>query len=421
MIFSEENALGDRLTKTHILSLQNTLIIHVSFIKIQDGMKTIVSRQFLLISTVLLILAQITAGQSSNVDYEKFQLGESRHIISSISLSPDGNTIAVSAVQSYPFVFYDWANRTVIDSFNVGNWYAGSKNSFSSNGKYVLLQQTKYIDWTPNKDRELKFEIFEASSGRSIKLYEEYHDVIITADEKYAVSLNKNNEIEFWNLEFNTKERSFIVPGATNGLAVSPDMKHIAVSCKTDPEQLKTNPAWVNNKKNRKNLEDFKQQLRVYDYHSLEKLFTVDEFYDVVYKLEYSPDGQFLFVYSIPHMKLQGPAGRKSYVEVVDGKMMEPLRKSFGSNAAYEADFQLSHNKKYFAIGSYGTKFQEVHVYDFETNVMLARFELSFRLFQNAKEWESQGDGRVSFFFLPGDQQMLVTFGNRVLLWNLEI
>ena len=101
-------------------------------------------------------------------------------------------------------------------------------------------------------------------------------------------------------------------------------------------EELKKNPAYINNKKNRKNLENYKQILDVFDYNTLEKLYTVDEFYDIVYSLEYSEDGKNLFVYSIPHMKLQGPSGRKSYVELVDGQTGDPKRNSFGSNATYD-------------------------------------------------------------------------------------
>jgi hypothetical protein len=30
-------------------------------------------------------------------------------------------------------------------------------------------------------------------------------------------------------------------------------------------------------------------------------------------------------------------------------------------------------------------------------------------------------DGRVSFIFLPGDDEVLMTFGNRLIYWNLDL
>ena len=72
-------------------------------------------------------------------------------------------------------------------------------------------------------------------------------------------------------------------------------------------------------------------------------------------------------------------------------------------------------------ISVFEVRGEEVHLYDFETNAMLGRFELSFRLFQNMDKLEAQADGRVSFLFLPGDQEILLTSGNRVILWKLDL
>lgn len=65
--------------------------------------------------------------------------------------------------------------------------------------------------------------------------------------------------------------------------------------------------------------------------------------------------------------------------------------------------------------------YAELHIYDFKTNELLKRFELSYRLFQKAAEGEFPGDGRASFIFLPGDEEVLIVFGNRVIKWKLDL
>jgi hypothetical protein len=105
----------------------------------------------------------------------------------------------------------------------------------------------------------------------------------------------------------------------------------------------------------------------------------------------------------------------------VNAKTGEPLRNSFGSLANYEPDFKLSHNNKYFGIISLSTRFPELQIYDFQTNSMLKRFELSSRLFENFKDGEFATDGRASFVFLPGDEEVLITFGNRLIKWKLDL
>jgi hypothetical protein len=81
----------------------------------------------------------------------------------------------------------------------------------------------------------------------------------------------------------------------------------------------------------------------------------------------------------------------------------------------------MSHNNKYFGIVSMNKNFADLHIYDFETNDLLKRFELSYRLFQKTDEGEFPGDGRASFVFLPGDEEVLIVFGNRVIKWKMEL
>ncbi len=378
-------------------------------------------KNILLLFFSLLLFSNFSFSQGTNYDYEKIQIGEVKNLLVWLALHPDNKTLAVTSHQSFPLYMYDIESKQVKNEFDVGNWYAGSRAKFSKNGKYLMLQQLFFMDYAPNKDREVNFEVMDVATGKSMLNFGDYHDAKITPDEKFLVTLSGGDKVAVHDIETRKELRSFVVPQATNSLAVSTDGKHIAVAHKTYMSDLKNNPAYKNNKKNQPILEKYKQQVSVFDYNTFEKLYTIDAFYDLIYLLDYSPDGKYLFVYSIPHTKLQGPNGKKSYVEVVNAASGEPYRQSFSSLANYEPDFKMSHNGKYFGIISLSKMFPELHIYDFETNALLKRFELSSRLFEKTGEGEFPSDGRSSFIFLPGDEEVLIVFGNRIIKWKMEL
>jgi hypothetical protein len=90
------------------------------------------------------------------------------------------------------------------------------------------------------------------------------------------------------------------------------------------------------------------------------------------------------------------------------------------SLSVYEPAFDVSPDEKLIAISS-NQKYPEVHVYDAETGTMLDRFELSYRLFQKTDEGEFPTDGRSSFEFLPDSRSIVMVFGNRLLIWKLQV
>lgn len=382
---------------------------------------TPIKRTVILTALSFLMVLNAASSQGTNYEFEKIQIGEVKNLLVWLALHPDNKTMAVTSHQSFPLYMYDLENKQIKNEFNVGNWYAGSRAKFSKSGKYLMLQQLFYMDYAPNKDREVNFEVMDVATGKSMLNFGDYHDAKITPDEKYLVTLSGGDKVAIHDIETRKELRSFVVPEATNSVAVSADGKLIAVAHKTYKSDLVKNPAYKNNKKQQPILEKYKQQISVFNSETFEKLYTIDAFYDMIYLLDYTYDGEYLFVYSIPHVKLQGPNGKKSYVEVVNAKTGEPLRQSFGSLANYEPDFKMSHNKKYFGIISLSTMYPELHIYDFASNELLKRFELSYRLFEKTKEGEFPTDGRGSFIFLPGDEEVLIVFGNRLIKWKMDL
>jgi WD40 repeat protein len=377
--------------------------------------------RLLLFVIMIFSFAPLSFSQGINYDFERIKVGDNvKHIFVGLDISPDGEQLAISGVQSFPFYIYDWKERQVTKEFDVGEWYAGSTVKYSSTGKYLLLNQLFYIDMNLNKDREVKFEVVNAETGIRMLKFDDYHSVAISPDEQYAAALS-GNTVSFWNIETGKKEKSFKVHEASNGIAISPDGNTIAVSHRVSDEELTAIPRYKKDKKARKFMSKYKQQITLYDTHSFGKIKTVNEFYDIVYRLEYSDDGKELFCLNIPHSKAQSTAGqRQTYINIIDGKTGEPQRKGYNSQSVYEPDFKLSSDGKLFGVVSQQNSFLELYVYDAETRKMLYRFTQSFRLFEKTEGEFAFADSRASFVFLPDGETIVMTMGNRLVYWKYK-
>jgi hypothetical protein len=368
----------------------------------------------------LMILSSKGFSQGSNYEYERVKIGDVKHIVVGLDMSPDQKLIAISGNQSNPCYIFDWSKREIKTQFDVGDWNAGSSVKYSSGGKYLMLQQLYYMDWAPNKDREVNFEVINAISGMLIKHFEKIHAAAFTPDEKYIITLVAG-EVSFWNLETGIKDKSFNVNLATNGVAISPDGKHIAVSHRPDANELKKRPDYRQKKKAYQIAVKYKQEVSIFNAETFEREATVNEFYDIIYKLEYSDDGKTIFCMNIPHIKVQTSADRQTYINTIDATTGIAQRKGFTSQALYEPDFKLSHDGKLMGVISQNTKFLELHIYDFETGSMLKRFELSYRLAEKNEGDIILADSRASFVFLPDDKSVFITMGNHLVLWDIKL
>ena len=377
-------------------------------------------KRHLFLILVLISIPSLLKSQTSDIEYERIKIGDARHMISGLALSPDMETLAISPTQSFPFYLFNWKNEQVIKEFNVGNWYAGSAINYSAKGSYILLNKLKYFDFSQNKDREVDFEVVNVKTGKRVKRFEAVHSAAITPDEKYVLALS-GEAVNFWNLSTGKKDKSFKVEQASNGIAISPDGKLVAISHKLYEKDAKQIPTLKRDKKTLKNALKYKQQISVFDASTFKKLYTVNELYDIVYKLSFSENGDFLICLHIPHTKAQSsPSGRQTYVNVIDMNTREPIRRGFVSVANYEPDFKLSHDEKLFGIVSKSNQFLELHIYDFETKKMLYRFQQSYRLFEKNEGGMLVADSRLSFVFLPDNESVLMTMGNHLIKWNFE-
>lgn len=368
---------------------------------------------------IILVLALNFHGfsQKINAGYERFSVSTNKHIHSGMAMSPDQSKMAITCIQGYPLYIYDYKKRELISKFDVGNWYAGSRVSWSAKGKYLLLQQLFYHDFAKNKDREVNFEIVDANSGSRVVRFEKYHDVKVSPDEEKAYALT-GNTLEIWDLSTGKVIKNKTFEFATNSISISPDGNFLAISERASENILKKDPQFKKNKKGMKFVLKYKQLISIYKLSDLSYVASVNEYYDNIYRLDWTQDGRYIFCLNIPHAKAAtATSGRQNFISVVDASRFEATRIIFPSNSTYEPDYRLSHNAKLMAIVSWG-KFPEIRIHDFETGNVVHRLEMGTRLLEGISKLEMPSDGRIFLEFMPDDQSVLTTFGNQLLMWN---
>ena len=366
----------------------------------------------------LIIIGQKLYGQTSNSDFERIKGIDSDSEISGLAISSDQKTIAISFTQSKPIKVIDWQTRQTIREINAAQWNSGSRISFSANGKYLIAQQIGFSDFSQNKDRSIDCQIIDLNSGKTIKTFEKIQDVAVSATENLAVSLNED-EITYWQLPSGEKTKSFSIAGATNAIALSPDGKFMAISHIIDASEFKSQ--YKKNKKELKKAVKYKQVVVLYDTQTGAKLKTIGEFYDPVYNLSFLSGEDILLVFQTPDIHIQDKNRRLSYINLIDVAAMQPLRKGFTSMSLNQPDLKTSSDLRYFAINSKGNRFQEMHLYNYETASLEKRFELAHRLFEKADGERIIKSSRPAFVFLPDNRGILIGMGNQLIKWNFEI
>lgn len=367
--------------------------------------------------------AQLCFGQGVNMVYEKIDVspGSKKFLHADIDQIPGTDGYLISATQSFPFYRTD-GDLEIQEEYNVGNWYAGSKMDLSADGKYTLLQQMFYLDFSPNKDREVKFEVIETQTGEKIIDIAAAHSAKFHPNGKELIVLEGDN---LYSYSLGDKKRKVLLPtpSATNCMAISPDGSQVAISHHVEDDYLNNYITKKKQKDNYKLYKKYRQCVSVYSTENYERLYTVDEMFDIPYLLFYSPDGGSLLCYSVPHSKVvakTGMAGSK-YISVINASSGETLPRGFVSNSVYEPDVEFSHDQKYMALVTINrSRFPEVWVCNFEDASIVARFELAKRMFGSNTKGQFPADaGRVGIAFSPDDKQMLMTNGSLIFKWQI--
>jgi hypothetical protein len=368
------------------------------------------------IAVILLLLFAPVFGQEAktNIEVEKWQIDNSRYIGSGILLMDDGKTLVITNTQGFPIYFYNLESRTIEKQVEIQGYYAGPKPTFSKNQNYILLQQKFYIDYSPNRDREVQYEVLRLSDHSIFLKVQNAHSAAFTPDEKQLVTL-EGSDVCIYDLESGNKVKTLHIDRLAYSLVVSPDGKSLIITHQPTEEDLEAVPSMRSDRKAIKPAIKYRDLISVFNIETGKKLSTVPEVYDVVYNMAYNDDASLLYVYARPHVKLKPQGVMEGYLNVIRVSDMSPMPSSYMTREI-DADFAESPDGKHIAIVSKDRNWPQVQVYNTQNNSMINLLDLSRNLAQKLVEQEF-ADGRT-YMVWTSNNELLLLYGNQLLKWK---
>jgi hypothetical protein len=351
----------------------------------------------------------------SNQDFKVIDF-ENKFAVSATELSPDGKSLAIGTANG-PIYFFDIETQKITRTLPVSGYKWGPYMHFSKDGKYLLLIEQYYTNFTINKDRPSRVEVMDVASGKILISKENVHSAVLAPDNKTLVTL-KDDEVVFWNIESGKEEKKFKPGNPTNSIAISANGDVIVVSEKSTEADLKTIPSIREDKKAIKEALKFREVAVFYDANTFVKKFIANDIFDIIFSMQFSENGNTLYLFNAPNRNFRATQGaaRNGYIQSVDPANGEVSRTIFATGAS-EPQYKESAEGKYFASTSIEQKFRvlnSVNVFEKESGSMVKNFVNDFRL------GEDVHTGRASFEFLPDHNTIALGYGTKLVLWKFK-
>lgn len=327
--------------------------------------------------------------------------------ITGMDISPDGQYLALACAQNQGLLIYDWKAKSIVKEIDLKSESMGYSVDYSAGGNYLLLQE-KRIETSFKRAKKCDYYIVKLSSGEIIHRFSKVSDVKI-GDSETKIYLLDKDELNVLDLTSGKKLNSTKIEDACNALAVSPSESEIAVIIKPDKQQVAQVPSVRNNKKAIKANAKFRHMIAIYDANSLENKQLIKEMYDNVNLMDYNDDGSKLLCFNV---------AVNSYINVVDMNKYEPLREAYLGKSSLQPDFGYHHSLPHFAIATVD-QHPAVNIYHVENGKMLDSYNTKMRIWKNMKQKMFAGT-QTSFAFLPDDENIIVSYGNMLMLWNYK-
>lgn len=365
------------------------------------------TRQILTILFTMFCYASLFS-QDINDNYEKWIIKEKAINITGIDISPDGSNVALVCSKNNGVIIYDYNTQSIIKEIDIAAGYLGYNIYYSGKGNYLLIQERK-VETTIKKAKKADYYVVDVRAGKVIHTFNKINDAKISFDEKYVVIL-ENGVVTYRDMKSGNKLKQFEPEDAMNAIAISPDGKELAVVKKPTKSDVKMMVSKKIDKKAIKAAAKTKHLITVYDAESFELKTLIPEFYDNINLLFYTDNGDKLLSFNM---------AANSYVNVALAESdYKPTREGYASRTSTQPDFSYSHKGKYFGIATFET-YPSINIYDVATASVVDRYDTKMKIWKNAKKGIYAGTN-TSFVFLPGDQYVLIGYGNTLIKWRFN-
>ncbi len=369
--------------------------------------------------------------QTQNINFRKVEIpGNRMWGISEMAMAGDKNTMAIGTGQG-PLYLWDCEEEEIIKEIRVGGYYAGPLLEYNPvHDKYLKLTKTFFADWAPNKDRPTRVEVLNTETEEIIFRSEKVNDACWTPDGKYLVLL-QGGKLYFFDVETGmgladeeeidlaTINKSIQLDVVAYSAEVDPRNKVVAVSHLPSKSDIERIPRIRNDKKAKKAALKYNHLVSFYDLKSGKRIYSTDDLFDIIYQMEYSPDKNYLFVYSLPHNRSSQTAsiGRQGYIQRVIGETGEVTRTIYPSQIE-NPDFKVDYDNQYMGVISLNAGKIPApmlcNVHDYETARTLYSYSMDMRFLEQITLNKS------SLVFLPDGETIIVAFGNVLGYWKYK-
>lgn len=371
---------------------------------------------------VLLCLAQVINEDA----LRKLPLPQRPGVIAGLEVMPDGHTIAAGFSKDGGLVLLDTNGWRIVREIPVRGFPDGPRLSASMDGRYLLLKNIGRLTVEGRRDMKGEQAVLDVSAGRILVDGGLAEDGAMSCDGRLFATLD-GDRVTVRSVPDGSTVRSIEVKDATNAIAISPDGKLLAVSHRPNEADLVNVPSVRNDKKGLKAALKFRQVVSLYHLEDGTLWRTVNEVYDIIRSMAFTPDGAQLLVYSSADPRSQRSAAglnelnftlvdRPGHVEQVDARTGEPMRVGFmcRMNEPFLAAHPASHT---IALSSTeGHNKRKLLLFDTETGDTRAMIDLAQKHRYDVGESEEH-DGREPYCWLP-DGRLLLALGDNLAIWT---
>lgn len=232
-----------------------------------------------------------------------------------ISISPNNNMLL--AVGTYGRVYAmdvssvnqnrqteNYEDKLLWKNTNLTGFLYGSRPEFSPDSKYILLQECNSMrvgatNWNFDKPFSIDFVILDAATGNVVMRENGVNSAAFYTNDQLLIANTRGVKI----IDIKTKQEiAFKEIANCEVAAVAHNGKLLAVSYEPSKKDFKQQETIGDNKKELKNALRYKKLISFYSLPDFEKLYTVDEEVDVVYKMKFTADDKELLFYSLNRM-----------------------------------------------------------------------------------------------------------------------
>jgi WD40 repeat protein len=366
--------------------------------------------------------------QTGELNFLKVEIpGNHRWGISDMDLAPDSNTLVIGTGQG-PIYIWDCKGQELIKKFDIPGYYLGPRIEISPSGRHAILTKRQVVDWAPNKDKPIRFEILDLEAGNIVFRRKDIQDGCWSLDGSQFVFL-KEGKIYFWDVEagkplveeeeidLSSINRSLRLDVVAYSIELHPNGKLIVASHLPEKDDIQNIARIRNDKKAQKTAVKYSHVVSFYDLKTGEKVYSTDDIFDIIYTLKFSRDKKHLLVYSLPHLKVQTGGLRQGYIHKVVAGSGEVTRTIFPSQLE-NPDFKMDFKNQYLGVVSVNTGKSPApvlaNVHNYETGRTVNSYSMDLRF------GETSSLNTSAMVFLPDNETLIMAYGRHLGYWRYK-